>query len=259
MTWNVNSLKSRLGRVERWLEAFSPDVICLQETKLTDDAFPALAFEALGYETFHYGQGRWNGVAILSRVGLSNTVAGFGEGIAADSDARLAWADCGGLRVACCYVPNGRSLDHEHYRYKLDWLERLRAGLDQQAGAGAAVVVCGDFNIAPRDRDVHDPARFTDTTHTSVAERERLENLLDWGLIDLFRAHHQDAGLFSWWDYRAGDFHEKRGMRIDLLLGSRQVARATRYALIDRNERKGPRNNPPSDHAPVFVDLDLDL
>ena len=257
VTWNVNSLNARLNRVERWIEAFEPDVLCLQETKLADDAFPGLTFEALGYDSFHNGEGRWNGVAILSRVGLKDPVAGFGDGIEPDPDSRLAWATCGGVRVACCYVPNGRSLDHEHYQYKLSWLQRLHESLGQQADATGDVVVCGDFNIAPEDRDVYDPKQFTETTHTSKGERDRLGALIDWGLVDVFREHYEDHGLFSWWDYRAGDFHKKKGMRIDLVLGSKSVAAAADFMLIDRNERKGPKNDPPSDHAPVFVDMDL--
>ncbi len=257
VTWNVNSLRARRGRVERWIETFAPDVLCLQETKLADSAFGPLEFQALGYESVHHGEGRWNGVAILSRVGLEECVAGFGEGIEPDRDARLVWATCGGVRIACCYVPNGRSLGHDHYHYKLSWLARLRASLEGQADPQTPTIVCGDFNVAPEDRDVYDPMAFTDTTHTSAPEREALENVLDWGLSDLFRLRYEEAGLFSWWDYRAGDFHKRKGMRIDLLLGSHVVADALTYALIDRNERKGPRNDPPSDHAPVFVDLDL--
>ncbi len=257
VSWNVNSLKARMGRVERWIEAFEPDVLCLQETKLADTAFPAAAFEMLGYECFHHGEGRWNGVAVLSRVGVEHPVAGFGPGVEPDPDARLAWATCGGVRVASCYVPNGRELNHEHYRYKLSWLDRLRASLDAQADPSAPVVLCGDFNIAPEDRDVYDPGAFVDTTHTSAAERDRLGAVLDWGLVDLFRQQHGDEGLFSWWDYRAGNFHKRKGMRIDLLLGSEVVSEALQFSLIDRNERKGPKHDPPSDHAPVFVDLTL--
>ena len=253
VTWNVNSLKARLGRVERWLEVFEPDIVCLQETKLADDAFPALTFEALGYESFHHGQGRWNGVAILSRVGLEDSVAGFGDDDEPDPDARVAWATCDGVRVASCYVPNGRSLDDDHYQYKLAWLERLAADLAANSDAAGDVVVCGDFNIAPEDRDVYDPAKFEGATHTSSAERDRLSVLLDWGLVDVFRDHYADGGLFSWWDYRAGDFHKKKGMRIDLILASRSLE--TDLVLIDRNERKGPKDDPPSDHAPVFADF----
>lgn len=255
VTWNVNSLKARLGRVERWLEAFEPDVVCLQETKLADDAFPALTLEALGYESFHHGEGRWNGVAILSRVGLTDAVAGFSDGGEADPDARLAWATCGGVRVASCYVPNGRALDHDHYRYKLDWLDRLRADLDATVDADDEVVVCGDFNIAPDDRDVYDPAEFEGATHTSQPERDRLGALVDWGLVDVFRQHYAEDGLFSWWDYRAGDFHKRKGMRIDLILASSGLAADSDLVLIDRNERKGPKDDPPSDHAPVFADF----
>lgn len=253
-TWNVNSLNARLGRVERWLTTFEPDVLCLQETKLADEAFPALAFQALGYETLHHGEGRWNGVAILSRVGLDDPVTGFGDGDDPDDDARLAWATCAGVRIATCYVPNGRSLDHEHYQYKLRWLDRLAGDLAGQCDPTDAVVVCGDFNIAPEDRDVYDATKFLDQTHTSPSERERIAALVEWGLVDVFREHHREDGLFSWWDYRAGNFHKRLGMRIDLVLASRSVADAVDLALIDRNERKGPKDDPPSDHAPVLID-----
>lgn len=258
VTWNVNSLNRRLGRVERWLMAFKPDVLCLQETKLADSVFPSAAFATLGYESFYHGTGRWNGVALISRVGLDNPVVGFGPGVEPDGEARLVWATCGGLRVACCYVPNGRALGHEKYYYKLEWLDRLRSALDVQADPAKPVIVCGDFNIAPDDRDVYDPAAFVATTHTSDPERQRLAALLDWGLTDVFRLHHSDRGLFSWWDYRGGNFHKRKGMRIDLLLASDSAAKVCRYALVDRNERKGPKKDPPSDHAPVFCDLDDD-
>ena len=245
-----------MDRVLRWVDAFEPDVVCLQETKLATGAFPASDFEAVGYECLHHGEGRWNGVAILSRVGLEDPVAGFGDGVEPDPDARLAWATCGSVRVASCYVPNGRALGHDHYNYKLSWLGRLRESLDVQADAGDLVMVCGDFNIAPDDRDVYDPEAFVDTTHTSPDERRRLSELLAWGLVDVFREHHQDAGLFSWWDYRGGDFHKRKGMRIDLVLASRAAADLADFVLIDRNERKGPKDDPPSDHAPLLVDLD---
>jgi exodeoxyribonuclease III len=253
-TWNVNSLNARLNRVERWLQTFEPDVLCLQETKLADDAFPALTFEALGYESLHHGEGRWNGVAILSRVGLDDPVAGFGDGEEPDADARIAWATCGGVRIATCYIPNGRSLDDDHYQYKLRWLDRLRADLDGQCTPADDIVVCGDFNVAPDDRDVHDPSKLEGQTHTSKEERGRIAGLLDWGLIDVFREHHDEGGLYSWWDYRGGNFHKKIGMRIDLLLTSRAVADTVNTVMVDRNERKGPKDDPPSDHAPVLID-----
>lgn len=251
-TWNVNSLNARLPRVEEWLAYAQPDVLCMQETKLADSAFPALAFEVLGYETAHHGEGRWNGVAIASRVGIDDVVPGFEDGDGADPEARLVWATCGGIRIASAYVPNGRALDHDHYRYKLDWLARLRRSLDQHDPSDP-MVVAGDFNIAPTDDDVWDPAQFVGSTHTSEPEREALGALLEWGLVDTFRTRHPEPGLFSWWDYRAGNFHKRRGMRIDLLLATQPVADRVAFALIDRQARKGSQ---PSDHAPVLIDVD---
>ncbi len=250
-TWNVNSLKARLERVESWLSDVSPDVVCLQETKLADGAFPAMAFAGLGYESVHYGEGRWNGVAILSKVGLDDPVNGFGLDDD-DPEARLLWATCGGIRVASAYVPNGRSLDDDHYQYKLSWLERLRQRLVDAESPDEAVVVAGDFNIAPSDQDVWDPAQFTDATHTSQPERDALTAIEAWGLTDMFRGQQPEANLYSWWDYRAGRFHKHQGMRIDLVLGTRSVAERATFATIDRNARKGQQ---PSDHAPVIIDL----
>jgi exodeoxyribonuclease-3 len=250
-TWNVNSLKARLPRVEAWLGDVRPDVVCLQETKLADAAFPSLTFSSLGYEAVHHGEGRWNGVAILSRVGLEDPMSGFGPGDD-DPEARLVWATCGGIRVASAYVPNGRALDHEHYRYKLAWLARLRTTLADRADPSGDVVVAGDFNIAPTDDDVYDPAAFVDQTHTSPAERAALGEIVDWGLVDVFRELQPEPRLYSWWDYRAGNFHKHKGMRIDLVLASASVARRATFATIDRNARKGEA---PSDHAPVVVDL----
>ncbi len=249
-TWNVNSLKARLERVEAWLADVAPDVVCLQETKLADGAFPSLAFQSLGYESVHHGEGRWNGVAILSRVGIEDPLDGFGPDDP-DPEARLLWATCGGIRVASVYVPNGRSLDHEHYRYKLEWLGRLRSQLESE-DATSPVVVAGDFNIAPTDDDVWDPAQFVDATHTSPPEREALAAIEAWGMVDTFRLKQPQPQLYSWWDYRAGRFHKHQGMRIDLVLGSASVADRVTFATIDRNARKGQL---PSDHAPVIVDL----
>jgi exodeoxyribonuclease-3 len=254
VTWNVNSLNARQERVEEWLADSQPDVVCLQETKLADGAFPALAFAALGYEAAHHGEGRWNGVAILSRVGLDDVVPGFADGAPPDPEARLLTATCGGVRVMSAYVPNGRALDNDHYRYKLEWLERLRAHLDAVADPTAPTALCGDFNIAPTDIDVWDPAAVHGATHVSPPEREALGRLLDWGLTDVFRDRFPDVErLYSWWDYRAGNFHKGIGMRIDLVLASASLAARTQGALIDRNARKGKS---PSDHAPVVIDLD---
>ena len=253
VTWNVNSLRARLERVEAWIAEVQPDVLCIQETKLADDAFPALTFEALGYESAHYGQGQWNGVAILSKVGVDNVVTNFADGIEPDPDARVITATCGGVRITCCYVPNGRSLDDDHYTYKLSWLDRLVDHLDSDSAPTDDVIVTGDFNIAPEDRDVHDIAKMQNATHVSQPERDRLAAIEAWGLTDLFRQQHPDAErVFSWWDYRAGDFHMGRGLRIDLVLGSKSVAERCEWSVIDRNARKGKS---PSDHTPVMVDL----
>ena len=253
VTWNVNSLKARMERVEEWLAECQPDVVCMQETKLADTTFPAMSFSALGYESAHHGQGQWNGVAILSRVGIDDVVMGFADDGPPDPDARLLTATCGGVRVMSAYVPNGRALGHDHYHYKLGWLERLRTHLDLTADAGTPTAVCGDFNIAPTDIDVWDAAALVDATHVSKPERDALERLLEWGLTDVFRDQYPDVDrLFSWWDYRAGNFHKGIGMRIDLVLGSPSFAERVEWALIDRNARKGKA---PSDHAPVVVEL----
>lgn len=253
-TWNVAALTAeRLERLLRWLDTTQPDVLCLQETKRSDDAFPALELLARGYETAHHGQGRWNGVAVLSRVGLSEIVAGFGDGGPADPEARLVSATCGGVRVSSVYVPNGRSVDHEQYHYKLAWLERLRAHLDATTKPTDQIAVCGDFNIAPDDIDVWDVQQVHGSTHVTPRERDELAHLEAWGLRDVFREQHPGVGkLFSWWDYRAGAFHKGQGMRIDLIMLSEALADRTEWAVIDRNARKGPK---PSDHAPVIVEI----
>lgn len=254
-TWNVNSMSVRLPLVLEWIEANSPDILCMQETKLADDAFPAGAFAELGYETAHHGDGRWNGVAIASRVGLERPVCGLGS----EEDAqgcRMLAADCGGIRVHSVYVPNGRSLESEHYRLKLEWLARLRAYLAEHDEPDGDVAVCGDFNIAPRDSDVWDPAAFGGATHVSAPERQALQEILDWGLEDVFHRFHPDGGVFSWWDYRAGNFHKGMGMRIDLVLVSKSLAGRAVSAEIDRNARKkSARGNKPSDHTVVVVEL----
>jgi exodeoxyribonuclease III len=248
-TWNVNSLTARLPRVEEWIGYAQPDVLCLQETKQVDAAFPYQAFADLGYEAAHHGEGRWNGVAILSRVGLDEVVLGMGPDD--DQGSRLVAADCGGVRVHSVYVPNGRSLDSDQYPAKLAWLGRLKALLEKTSSPDRPVAVCGDFNVAPDDRDVWDPAQFVGMTHVSQPERDALADLEAWGLVDVFRRLYSDGGLFSWWDYRAGSFHKHQGMRIDLILVTEVLAARTTYGLIDRNARKGQK---PSDHTPVVID-----
>ncbi len=253
-TWNVNSLKARLERVEGWLSEVAPDVLCLQETKLADDAFPALSLGALGYDGAHHGQGRWNGVAILSRIGIDDVVHGFADGGPADPEARLLTARCGTTVVVTAYAPNGRAVGHEQFHYKLEWFDRLAAHLDAVASPEDDVVLCGDLNIAPEDRDVWDVAAIHGATHVTPDERARFARLLDWGLVDAFRRCYPDDGrLFTWWDYRAGNFHKHKGMRIDHVLVSDPVAARLSWSLVDRNARKGTG---PSDHAPLLIELE---
>jgi exodeoxyribonuclease-3 len=256
-TWNVNSVKQRLPRLLPWLDQRKPDVVCLQETKLSDDAFRALLGDELagrGYEIALHGEPRWNGVAILSRAGLDDVAAGFpGEPGFPEPEARAVSATCGGIRLYSLYVPNGREPDSDHYRYKLAWLAALRGDVSAQRAAGAGLLLCGDMNIAPTDADVFDPRAFVGQTHVTAPERAALASLEAVGLHDVVRDHWPDKRVFSYWDYRAGMFHKDLGMRIDLVLGSGQVAGRARAAWVDREARKGTG---PSDHAPVIVDLD---
>ncbi len=254
-TWNVNSLKARLPRVEEFLGYADVDVLCLQETKLSNKNFPALTFRELGYDSVHHGQGQWNGVAILSRVGISDATDGFGADYTDpyEGDARLVAATCDGVRVVSVYVPNGRAVDTEHYTRKLEWLDVLHRWLDAHHSSADAVAILGDWNVAPDDRDVWSPKAFVGSTHVTEAERDKLATLESWGLVDAFRRVYPDAdGLYSYWDYRAGDFHQHRGMRIDLALMTPTLADRVHWAVVDRNARKGTL---PSDHAPVIFDL----
>src|SRR4051794_36477170 len=253
-TWNVNSVKQRMPRLLPWLDERRPDVVCLQETKLTDDAFTALLGEELsarGYEVALHGETSWNGVAILSRVGLEDLVAGIpgGPGFP-QPEARAVSATCDGIRVYSVYVPNGRSPGSEHYAYKLSWLAALR---DMVAADADRTVVCGDINIAPTDDDVFDPEAYVGHTHVTAPERTALAELQAVGLHDVVRDRWPHERVFSYWDYRAGMFHKDLGMRIDLVLAGDAVAERVRAAWVDRHARKG---SGPSDHAPVIVDLD---
>jgi exodeoxyribonuclease-3 len=211
-----------------------------------------MALASLGYDVVDHSEGRWNGVAILSKVGIEDARTGFGTGGELDREARFLTARCGGILVGTAYVPNGRAPDDPHYQYKLEWLAALRAHLDELGTPEDPMVLMGDFNVAPEDRDVYDPAAFLGDTHVTEPEREAIRALEDWGLVDVFRQHHEPGGLFSWWDYRAGNFHKGKGMRIDLVLATEPVAERATASLIDRNARKGKS---PSDHAPVVVDL----
>ena len=253
-TWNVNSIKQRLPRLLPWLDERRPDVVCLQETKLADDAFrELLADELVGrdYEVAAHGEATWNGVAILSRVGLDDPVAGIpGAPGFPHPEARAVSATCGGIRVVSVYVPNGRVPGSEHYEYKLAWLAALRAMV---AEGPEATIVCGDMNIAPTDDDVFDPDAYVGQTHVTPPERAALAELQSLGLRDVVRDRWPGKRIFTYWDYRAGMFHQDLGMRIDLMLAGEPVAQRVKAAWVDRQARKG---SGPSDHAPVIVDLD---
>jgi exodeoxyribonuclease III len=244
-----------MPRLLPWLDQRRPDVVCLQETKLADDAFAELLGDELakrGYEVAAHGEPTWNGVAILSRVGLDDVVAGLAGGPGfPHPEARAVAATCDGVRVVSVYVPNGRVPDSEHYRYKLAWLAALREVVETGPDA---TVVCGDMNIAPTDDDVFDPDAYIGQTHVTAPEREALAELqAAHGLRDVVRERWPGERVFTYWDYRAGMFHQDLGMRIDLVLASAPVADRVKAAWVDRHARKG---SGPSDHAPVIIDLD---
>jgi exodeoxyribonuclease III len=253
-TWNVNSVKQRLPRLLPWLDERQPDVVCLQETKLADDDFKELfgdELEKRGYEVAAHGEAAWNGVAILSKAGIDGVVNGIpgGPGFP-HQEARAVSATCGGIRITSVYVPNGREPDSEHYKYKLAWLAALK---EMVAEGPDDAIVCGDMNIAPTDEDVFDPDAYIGQTHVTQPERDALADLQSLGLHDVVRDRWPNERVFSYWDYRAGMFHQDLGMRIDLVLASSPVSERVRAAWVDRQARKGKG---PSDHAPVIVDLD---
>jgi exodeoxyribonuclease-3 len=270
-TWNVNSLKARLEKVEWWLERAAPDVLLLQETKLSNETAPVLPFSMAGYELLHHGEGRWNGVAIASRVGLAEVVSNFGDGPVRSSaagvsvpgaeedfdpfhEARMVSAVCGGVRVVSVYAPNGREVGSPFYAGKLAWFARLRRWLDETQDPRAPLVIGGDFNVAPADLDVWDPAAAHGGTHVSEPERAAFRTLLDWGLQDAWRARNPTLRRFTWWDYRAGNFQRDEGMRIDHVLATAPAAARVVAVEVDREARKG--KPVPSDHAPLVLDLD---
>ena len=264
-TWNVNSLKARLPRVLDWLEKQDPrpDVLCMQETKANDADLPVEALRALGYELAHHGLGRWNGVAIASRIGIEDVAAGLAptpDGWA-DEGGRFLAATCGGVRVVSIYVPNGRVVGSEHFEAKLRWLERLGDWVEQARAPSVELpsrdlIVCGDFNVAPEEADVWDAAAAHGGTHVSAEERARIARLRELGLVDVVRRFHPEPGYFTWWDYRAGHFHKNFGMRIDHVYASEALASRATGAARDREARK-PKSfaGIPSDHAPVVVDF----
>jgi exodeoxyribonuclease III len=272
-TWNVNSLKASMDRVMEWLERAEPDVLLMQETKLADDDAPLLPFSMRGYELVHHGEGRWNGVAIASRLPIDpgSVISNFGDGPVRNSaagsgrdfaqedpnpfdEARMVSARVAGMRLVSLYAPNGRLVGSATYDGKLRWYERLARWLDEAADPAEPLVLGGDMNIAPADEDVWDARAAHGGTHVSEPERERFRALLDWGLVDAYRSLRPEPGRFTWWDYRAGNFHKNLGMRIDHLLVTRPLAQRLAWAEIDREARKGLPV--PSDHAPLVMDID---
>lgn len=251
-TWNVNSLKVRLSHLLDWLASASPDIVCLQETKLTDDAFPIAELTAAGYKAAYSGQKTYNGVAILSRAEATEVIAGI-PGFA-DEQKRVLSVTVAATRVICLYVPNGQSVDSEKYRYKLAWLEALQDWLKSELTRHPRLVVLGDFNIAPEDRDVHDPAAWTGQVLCSEPERAHFRGLLGLGLKDAFRLFDQEEQAYSWWDYRQGGFRRNLGLRIDHILLSPELADRCRNCHIERAPRTWER---PSDHAPVVAEIAL--
>jgi exodeoxyribonuclease-3 len=254
VTWNVNSLKVRLPRVLEFLAAFAPDVVCMQETKTEDAAFPVGELAAAGYHAVHHSAGRWAGVAIAAREGLAleDPVSGL-PGELRDDEARWIEATVGGLRVVSTYVPNGREVGSPTFVEKLAFLDAAAARAAALHERGAPLAIVGDFNVAPADRDVYDPDAFAGSTHVTAEERERIDALLCAGeLVDAYRALHPDEVHYTWWDYRQGHFHRGMGLRIDLVLVSRALAGGLEHVGIERNYRKGSK---PSDHAPLVARL----
>ena len=251
-TWNVNSVTARLPLVLKWLESEKPDALCMQETKCIDDKFPREAFSEIGYRCETFGQPTYNGVAIVSRPECSTVVRGFPDD-GPDAQARMLAATIEGVRVINVYVPNGAEVGADKYYFKLDWMKKLRSFLDDYAERNQPVLLCGDFNVAPEDRDVHDPQMWKGQILVSEPERAALDEIKAWGLIDAFRLHNDGDKHYSWWDYRAGAFRRNVGLRIDHVWVSPPLAERCRAAWIDKEPRRWER---PSDHTPVIAEFD---
>ncbi len=248
-TWNVNSIRARLDRVVAWLDDRKPDVVCLQELKVEEKQFPADALRAAGYEFVHVCQKTYNGVAIASRTPISDVVYGLDDGVD-DPQARLVAGTVQGVRILSAYVPNGQAVGSDKYEYKLLWLARLRSYLEKRCDPQQPLALCGDFNVAPEARDVYAPLAWENEPLFHVDARAALERVRAWGFVDLFRQHHQEAGVYSWWDYRQLAFPHNHGLRIDHVFATEPLARRCESSWIDREARKGKL---PSDHAPVFA------
>ena len=251
-TWNVNSIRARLERLVAFLRRHDPDVVCLQETKVTDDAFPSEDLAELGYRSTPVGQKTYNGVALLSKQAPLDVLRGFDDG-GDESQARLVGGTVEGVRCIGVYVPNGRTVGSEAYAYKLDWMQRLRRLLESRHDPQQELLICGDFNVAPADIDVHDPDAWRDEVLCSEPERKALSALQEWGLVDGFRALYPERVAYSWWDYRRLGFPKNRGLRIDHILLTRPLFERCSAIEIDREERKGKGA---SDHAPVLASFD---
>ena len=251
-TWNVNSIRARKDRVLAWLEAHQPDVLCVQETKVVDESFPHEALASVGYRAEIHGQKTYNGVALLSREPMTDVVRGFSDG-KDDSQARFIGATLGGVRVFSAYCPNGTSLGSDRYLFKLEWMARLKKYLRDHESADAPIALCGDWNVAPDDRDIHDPALWEGELLCTTAERNALQRIVDWGFTDSYRMHVSDGGKFSWWDYRMLGFPKNKGLRIDHIYVTSPLEKVCTTSIIDRDERKGKGA---SDHAPVVAEFD---
>lgn len=248
ITWNVNSINVRLERLVQLIQREDPDIVCLQELKCTEDKFPTEALQKAGYKIQMWGQKTYNGVALLSKVTPQHPWRGWPEGDSSD-EARIIAADFGGVEVMCVYVPNGQAVGTDKYDYKMKWLAKLHQTVHQQLKKNRAMLICGDFNIAQSDLDVHDPHQWKDQCLFSDPEKKALNQLLELGLVDLYRATHPSETGFTWWDYRSGAFPRNHGLRIDLILASSHLLNQVEDIYVDRNERKGEK---PSDHAPVI-------
>ena len=255
ISWNVNSIRTRLPRTLALLERHRPDVLCLQETKVRDDDFPTDEITATGYRAEIFGQKAYNGVAILSRTPMSGVTRGFPGDPAADQ-ARMIGGEVDGVRVLNLYVINGEAIDSPKYQVKLRWLDAVARWLERDFDPAEPLLLVGDFNIAPDDHDVYDPAKWRGRVHCSEPERERLRMLQSWGVVDVTRSHHPEGGPHTWWDYRGGAFHRGWGLRIDLALATEAVASRCTSVEIDRDERKpSSGEGKPSDHAPLIIQL----
>jgi exodeoxyribonuclease-3 len=254
VTWNVNSVNSRLERLKAFLERESPDYLCLQELKCSDEKFPSAALEEIGYHSAFFGQKAYNGVAVLSRKAVDILFKNFDDQVLDDASRSITVRTPEGFDLICGYIPNGQSVGSEKYQYKMEWMQRARAFLERHWKSTDPLIFVGDFNIAPDDRDVYDPVAWKDHIHCSTGERKALSELASFGLIDTHRIHDQSAGIFSWWDYRELSFAKNKGLRIDLVYATPPAASRCRSVRVDRDERRGDK---PSDHAPVIANFEF--